>query len=859
MKKAWVLSLILFLLPHILFAENEVAAPVADIQSTDAVVESGPSADINSVPAPAESAETVSTVEAPQADAAPEATAVEELSVIPVPQSAKAPPPAEKQENPQQLEEIVVTAQKTKQSAARVPLSITALDGEAVKETGAAGLADVSLYIPNARFEAHSPGSPQVYIRGFGTNAFNPSFESSVAFVQDEIYLGRPGYITQPMFDIDKIEVLRGPQGTLFGKNTVAGVFNVTSKSPEDFFSADGNVYYGSHNEKRVEAGAGGMFNDWIGARVSGYFQDRDGQLYNTDLDRYEDAQRAHAGRFKLRLVPGAGVESELTALTSRTKVPFWPYQLFNLSDKTKAYLTSFDPKVEDNPYNFQSSFDTPGWMKNGEDTIGLKTQWHGGDVGPIHDFEPVLVLGWSRFTIGQYNDLDDSPADLARLKSDELHRQQSAELRFTGHADSLFGLGTGLDLVAGGYFFKSNFDLNSQILVGHDIGSYLLTDDFLKMISGDINAGLPLPPLPGIPVLGDVTSGLTDGDHYQIGYRQKVISRALFGQATWNITEHWAVTPGVRLSLEDKSVDAQAASHCKLREAGIPTCVIDLFLNSKDYNDPGLHKHEVDVSPKLAIQYFSDHGINYYSSYTQGYKSGGFNALSYTGTDLEYKPEKATTIEVGAKGNFLDRRLNVNLTLYQTRFDNLQVLAFNGFKFDVSNAASAISRGLETDFQWLTPYQPLRLNGSLGILDAHYLDYSKAPAPIANGIGAQQDLSGKRIALAPSSTATLTPTLTYPLGDSLVGSFAVDVIYQGNQYTDTDLDSHTYVGGYTKYAARLILGSFDSRWSLSIGGTNLRDKRVLNQVIDTAFFPKAYYAQQAAGRTLFAQIGFKL
>ncbi|TXH05628.1 MAG: TonB-dependent receptor [Nevskiaceae bacterium] len=787
--------------------------------------------------------------------------AVETLPTIPLSQPVTARPPSEPPQAPTQLREVVVTAQKTRQSASRVPLSITALDGEAVKETGAAGLADVSLYIPNARFEAHSPGSPQVYIRGFGTNAFNPSFESSVAFVQDDLYLGRPGYITQPMFDIDRIEVLRGPQGTLFGKNTVAGVFNLTSKSPEEEFSADGSLYYGSHDEKRVEAGAGGMFNDWIGARVAVYGLDRGGRLYNTDLDRYEDANRQRAARFKLRLLPGAGIESELTALTSRTRVPFWPYELFNLSTPTKNYLRSFDPRVEDNPYDFQASFDTPGWMKNGEDTIGLKTHWKIGDVGPIHDFDPVLVLGGSRFTIDQYNELDDSPADLARLNSHERHRQLSAELRFTGHADSLFGLGTGLDMVVGGYYFKSNFDLKSQILAGHDIGSYLLTDDFLKLISGQFNAGLTGGlGLPGIPALGALTSLLTNNDYFQFDYGQKVISRALFGQATWNLTPRWAITPGLRLSIEDKAVDAQGASHCLLKDQGVPRpCVTELLLNSKDYDKPGLHKHEVDVSPKLAVQYFGDHGINYYASYTRGYKSGGFNALSYTGTGLEYQPEKATTVEAGAKAKLLDKRLNLDLTLYQTRFDNLQVLAFNGFNFDVSNAASARSRGLEADFQWLTPYQPLRLNGAFGLLDARYLRYDQAPAPIAQGIGAKQSLAGKRIALAPRSTATLTPTLTYPLGDYFVGSFAFDVIYQGNQYTDTDLDPRTYVGGYTKYAARVILANQGGNWSISLGGTNLSDKRVLNQVIDTAFFPGAYYAQQAAGRELFALLMFRL
>ena len=172
------------------------------------------------------------------------------LELIPV---QPLPPPDD--EAPRQLEEMVVTAQKTEQTLQEVPVSVTAIDGGFIQSTGSADLADVSLYVPNVRVDADDLGSPQVFIRGFGTNAFNPSFESSVGFVQDEIVFGRPGYFTEAMFDIDSVEVLRGPQGTLFGKNTVAGVFNVMTKDAVSGAGADGRIFYGEHGEHRVEAG----------------------------------------------------------------------------------------------------------------------------------------------------------------------------------------------------------------------------------------------------------------------------------------------------------------------------------------------------------------------------------------------------------------------------------------------------------------------------------------------------------------------------------------------------------------------------------------------------------------------------
>ena len=785
-----------------------------------------------------------------------------------------------KNEAPTELGEVVVTAQKTRQSARRVPISVTAMSGEAIQQTGAATLADVSLYLPNVRMDSDDLGSPQIFIRGFGTNSFNPSFEGSVALVQDEIYYGRPGYFTEAMFDIDRVEVLRGPQGTLFGKNSVAGVFNVVTKEPEGDLSADGRYFGGEKGEQRFEGGVGGMFADWGGARLSVLSRRKNGDLYNEFLNRDEEQQAQRAARLKLRLFPGFGFDSTVTAVTSESHAPFWPFQLMKLDGDTRQYLEAFDPNIEDNPLDFRTSFDTLGWINKGSSTLGWKTEWNGGEVAGIQDFSAVLVLGWSKFHIDQLNEIDVSPADIARLDNHEHHHQKSAELRFTGHADSLFGLGTGFEYVAGGFYYTSSYVLLAQILAGRDLGSYALTCDFEQLAnkSNDCpGAQLGLPP---IPALGNITSALTNGDLYRLDYDQDVSSRAVFGQFTWNLTEHVAITPGLRFSKEHKRADTKGMSHCQGKDAGLPQpCIMELLLSSADYDYTNVARDESDVSPKLALQWFGEE-VNWYASYAKGYKSGGVNSISFTGgknTDpsnpqgtgagvdsLLYRPEVARTREIGAKGKFFERTLGINITYYQTRFDNLQVLAFNGVFFDVSNAGQARSSGIEADFLWLTPYAPLRLNGSVGLLDAKYLKYASAPAPVRNAetgqlqIGAKQDLAGKRIAFAPKQTATLTPSLTYPVF-GLMATLAGDVLYQGDQFTDTDLDPATHVDAYIKYAARIILNDDTGNWSLSVGGSNLTDVRVLNQVTDATFFPGTFFAQAASGRQLFAVLSLKI
>ncbi len=803
----------------------------------------------------------------------PERPTTEELGTVPVtelspqPENLAPPEPA----GPAKLEEVIVTAQKTRQSARKVPISMTAMSGESIKQTGAANIADVSLYIPNVRMEARDHGSPQIFIRGFGTNSFNPSFESSVAFVQDEIYFGRPGYFTEAMFDIDRLEVLRGPQGTLFGKNTVAGVFNVTSKGPSAQYSADASYFYGEHQEQRVEGGAGGFVGDWLGFRVAGLYIGKEGQFYNQFLDRTEDKVRQKAGRVKLRLVAGYNFESELTAVSSQTNAPFWPLELYKLDEDTFTYLRNFDPDIEDDPYDFNTSMNTVGFITKGSDTVGLRTHWNIGDVGPLHDFDPVLVIGWSQFRIDQFNEIDASPADLINLNSHEDHEQRSAELRLTGNFSSLFGLGKKVEFVAGGFYFKSDYTLFAQAMVGRDISSYATTCDFRQLaalptlgcrITGSI-------PIIG-PLLPTVTGGVTDGDLYQFDYDQTIDARALFGQVTWNVTDRIAITPGIRINKEEKQVDAIGHSQCVTKDRGVPqspmsTCIIDALLMANDYSQPGLRREESDVSPKIALQYYAD-AVNYYASYAQGFKSGGFNAISFTGDKpqenppikLEYEPEKARTWEAGAKARFFNKTLGVNLGVYDTRFENLQVLAFNGFFFTVSNAGVASSRGVEGDFTWITPYPPLRIMGSGAVLQAKYIDYKGAPAPISQGVNQTQNMAGQRVAFAPSSTGTLTPTLTYPVGSFLV-MLAGDVLWQGDQFTDVDDDPNSHVGGYTKYAARLIFSEQQGRWSLSVGGTNLSDKRVLNQVTDATLFPGSYFVHQAAGRQLFAMVSVKL
>ena len=752
------------------------------------------------------------------------------------------------------IEEVVVTAQKSQQSLQDVPISISALSGDFMQENAIGDLVEVSTYVPNVRVEFTSPSSPQVFIRGFGTNSFNPSFEPAVGLVQDDVFFGRPSYFSESMYDLDRVEVLRGPQGTLFGKNTIAGIFNVASRGAPANVGSEGRLAYKheEYGEQRLEAALGYRLSPSLGLRIAVLDWQRDGRLENTFLDRKEDDRDQQAWRLKLEWQPRDDLSLELLAQQSDTHVNFWPRQLMALDQDTRDYLQNFDPEIEDDPYDFQTSFSEPGTLYQGSDTLSLKANWDIGPVGGLNALDTTIIAAVSWLDVEQSQDLDVSPADLLNLDEVDDYRQTSLEWRFSGSADSLFGFGQSVEFIAGAYYFQSDFNIIADIIVGQDIASYLVTKDAQQMLTGSLD--VPGNPLGGL--LGGLVPPLTDlineTDYYRFDYFQDTEAVALFGQVSWDITDKWVLTPGLRYNSETKKSTPTGTAVCTNK--GLLPCLTATLVGGQDYAPGTIERKESKLSPKLSLSYYLTDAISFYAAASMGFKSGGVNAISFSGEGLEYEPEQARSIELGMRSQLLDNTLKFNATLYRMDFDDLQVLAFNGLFFDVNNAAAAYSEGLETDIQWLTPYTPLSIDASIGYLRARYKDYDSAPAPITMGMGAQQDLSGKTLAFAPEVSATLSPSLEYSFGNLQLKA-TLNIQYRSEHFTDTDLDPNTEIPDTTQYAGNISLRHALQGWALTIGGKNLTDERRLNQVIDTALFPGTYNPSQNPGRSVFASV----
>jgi outer membrane receptor protein involved in Fe transport len=728
-----------------------------------------------------------------------------------------------------------------------------------MRDSGAVAIQDIAAYVPSLKFSSDTdPVLSTISIRGLGSNPLNNSFEPSVGFVQDEIFYAQSSYYAEMMFDIGAIEVLRGPQGTLFGKNTISGVLNVRSKEPGTEFGSDLRFSTADPQEERVEAAVDVPLSDKLLSRFSALYYNRIGEVENTFDQRNLDQFRQFAYRGKMTYDLNDSTAFKFTYVKSKLRTNYWSLQLANFEDDTQNYLRQFDAQVEDDPLNYQLSSDANGKLTKGTESFALSLDYNLGQWFDLEDLAATVILGDSKLFFNSLTDIDVSPADITTLPLVARSTQQTAELRFTGSTgNGLFGAGESLNYVAGLFYIKSSLHRIADLTTGEDFGSYLSTEDARQLAGAGAGSGTPSVP----PVLQGLISQLANGaigeDYYRLFLDVQSDSAAVFAQVTWTINEHWSITPGVRFNQEVKDVAVSGHSYCD-SSAVNQNCFIGTLISASNYDEPDLQKKETDVSPKVSVQYFLEEDVNFFATWAKGFKGGGFNGSSFTGEDLEFEPENAVTIELGLKGMFFDRSLQLNATLFQTKFDDLQVLASNGVLFDVENAASATAQGLEVDFRWLTPLPFLSVMGSAGLLDATYDEYFNAPVPVGSE-QSSQDLAGKRLANAESGSASLTPELSFPLFGDVGVQLAVDVLYSGSSYTEVDLDPNEKIEPYTTYNARLSIGDLERAWYITLGASNLTDEARLSRKQDTIFFPKSYSADQKPGRKVFLALSLSL
>ncbi|WP_348673340.1 TonB-dependent receptor [uncultured Abyssibacter sp.] len=742
------------------------------------------------------------------------------------------------------IEEIVVTAQKTEQTLQEVPVAVSVVGGDRLRDSGVFDASGIEDMVPNLEMDVDAQ-SPTIGIRGFSTDTYNVGLEPSVGLIVDDVPLGRTEFIPDGLYDIDRVEVLRGPQGTLFGKNTIAGVLIFGTGEPEPVRSGSVLLTGGEDDQRRAEVVFNQPLTDKLLSRVAGMAWHQDGQVKNSFLDRYESSFDQYAARLKLTYDATDNLQLRLGGQFADIDNTYAPWQPYAMDEDALDYARTKDPTTEDDPYNNQTTFNTPGFVKHTTDLVHLAGDYQ---LGSNHTLTGIVGHASMENLIRM--DYDVSAADLVNVNVDFGYDQDSFELRGTGNFD-LFGLDA--EYVGGLFFFQSTIDIGVDVALGTDIVEFVLTPAGAEaLFAADDGLISNLFELIG-PITGPIVPPIDLGDGIYQAFYQESQSMAAFGQVTLSLTNRLELLLGLRVGQEDKDALLSVTS----RGLGITAAVVGA--NSPpntNFSEP-LERRETEVSPKVGLRFQLTDDISTYVHWTRGYKSGGFNGISFNSEDLVFEPERGDSYEVGAKMRLLDGSLALNTTYYHTTVSNMQVVNFNGVSFDVYNAAESILKGFELDATWLAPWDWLTINGALALSTAEYVSYPSGPptAPQSAECGAledcQQDLSGRPLPKAPDITASLGPEVQFPLGRNLGITVGADVSYRGEQYLTLDLDPNAYQEEQTLLGARISVGPSSERWAVTLRGSNLTNEKALSFVADHNLYANSYFATQTPTRQL--------
>lgn len=764
-----------------------------------------------------------------------------------------------------QLEEIVVTATKRAKSLQDVPVSVVAMSGETVKEFGIGRGEEFAADIP-ALTIARNPVSNFIFIRGVGTAGSNAGIEQSVSIFHDSIYMGRHQLSRSPFMDLERVEVLRGPQGILFGKNTIGGAIHVIAAKPTEEFEGSVSVLFGEDGEQELSGVVSGPLADNLRGRLSYRAYEYDGYLTNilTDQDgpeRDDETVRAQ-------------LEWDITdTLRANFKWETNSYQQFQQSTQL-AVTNPFTPAAAATSGLNQAliAFTTGGSgvekidgeravLNDGGQAIGqLVPQFAGlpgfpslpefsdneSDVGSISldwalgEHTITSITGIAKYEFRDTCDCDFAAIPLIQVDASEDYEQFSQELRITSPA------GETLEYIAG--FYYQDTDLEYRSVEG--FGTALLTP-----------AGLPPTLFPNLT-----------RDYV---FNQESDTTAVFGSLTWNFSDTTRATFGLRYSEESKTANHRldkkfTAGWDFSPIAGLPAGTLAFGESAAEYdrfvstpalaqavgiaevaifaNALGTFEHDITrdrdedfVTWSIGLQHDINDEVMGYANIATGVKGGGFDARflrTNTSPFFEYEEEEALSYELGIKSTLLDGNLTLNGAAFYTTVEDYQVSIFDGATaFFVQNAAEIESKGLEVDLKWLAT-DNLLVSFAGSYLVAEYSEFRNAPCwagSLQNNRGdcvgrgtatAFRDATGDANIFSPELSFNLNLDYNMPISDNLEIRGVANINYADDQFTAADYDPiYAAQESFTKLDLRLSLGSIDGKWNVAILGKNLTDE----------------------------------
>lgn len=686
------------------------------------------------------------------------------------------------------IEEIVVTAQKRSENLQDVPVSVTALTSDALAARGVNNVLALNNLAPGMRISAaDAAANPKIYIRGVGLSDFNPNASSGVGVYVDGVYIGSPLAQMAGFFDLAQIEVLRGPQGTLYGRNTNGGAINITTKRPSQTFGADASLEYGSFNAVTADLGVGGpIVADKLAFRVAAQYVKDDGYTYNRVTGHDLNAADHWAGRMSLLYTPTQDFEllTQVNRYVNRGDATAPQHRaLFPAT----AAATGADGFCASNAYASGACTDLLGYADTDNNTRAVDANLEGKDKVDLFGassqatwrFGGVSLVSVTAWQWAHRNDLentDASPLQMVEINYRSRQHQFTQELRLQSNDAS-----ARLNWVLGAYYMDEKIQDNTRQDVLRDLRPLFITPDNPTGLSLENSVGT-----------------------FGYPYTQKTKGYAVFGQADYKLTDRLTGTVGLRWSADDKSMDYQSQA-----EDGL--IVILTSRQSKTFSA---------LSGRLGLRYELSDDANVYATYNRGYKSGGFfGGLATTAEEMQpYDNETLDAYELGVKSEFFDRRVRLNVSGFYYDYKNQQVFAQttrNGLTVLVlDNAANSKVYGGEAEIT-ARPIQPLTLTAGVSLLHAKYGDY------LTEG----KDFTGNWLPQSPKVTFNAAATWVAPLenGASIVAN--VDANYSSKVYFDNSNADRLSQDAVWIAGAQLSWRSPDQKIEAGAFARNLFDK----------------------------------
>ncbi|MEM9384787.1 MAG: TonB-dependent receptor [Pseudomonadota bacterium] len=763
----------------------------------------------------------------------------------------------------QALEEVIVTAQKRAESLQDVPISVAAVGGDALEAAAITDLSQLSLTLPNVTI-VQEQISDRINIRGIASGG-NQGFDQSVGLFSNGVYLGRGTQYRSAFLDVERVEILRGPQATLFGRNTIAGAVSVTPRLPEQELAAELRARHEAAFGSQSLAGfLNGGITDTLSARVAFRLTEEEGFVDNVLLDRDEPSGESDNVRASLLWEPVDNLSVNLS------------YEQYNLELDGKGWEISIDEAItilpgstiEDPLFTAVSGCqpvftDCEGDYNTGSTNVDGSAFFDQEELSDVEtsltalnieygigDYTLNLVTGYSTSRLFEINPGAGLVIPTTNTNQFEDYHAFTQEIRLTSPGDQAFDWLAGLYYEDNDFFLGEQINLNDASLLGGTVGTNVaINQDFEQ--TGEIFA--------------------------------------IFGQGTWNVSDTFRMTFGMRFSSEEKRANQRYALNDAARDIRLADYFVDVVglpradaeaaafglaagFNLEEHAIPTQTFTQDNFTPSINLQWDATDSLMVYLSGSIGFKSGGFDARIALDdaadgivNDEEYaerfqfEEEQATAYELGLKSSLLGGAAELNAAVFYTQYEDLQFSAFNGgLSFLVDNAADVNLIGAEFEGRWQLT-DSLLLSGGGSFLNFEYQSFPNAPCDVYRTLtaaslgqaGCVTDFEGETGVNTPDFSFNLNLDWAREIGFGLRARLGATLIYEDDFFVERDLDEALRQEAYAKLNLRAGLSGAENRWSLSLIAQNVTDEQTFHYGNDVPLFNGTRFVRLDPPRTV--------